>query len=51
MSGMAFLFLFRLTDTVVRVSSSYSLAMHIDTDEANAAAIQGTVKGTIVEIK
>lgn len=38
-------------DTVVRVSSSYSLAMHIDTDEANAAAIQGTVKGTIVEIK
>lgn len=38
-------------DTVARVSSSYSLAMHIDTDEANAAAIQGTVKGTIVEIK
>ena len=40
-----------LNDVVVRVSNSYALAMHIDTDEANAAAIQGTVKGTIVEIK
>lgn len=35
-------------DTVVRVSDSYSLAMHIDTDEANAAAISGTAEGEIV---
>ncbi len=36
-------------DTVVRVSDSYGLAMHIDTDEANAAAIAGSVFGTIVK--
>ena len=35
-------------DTVVRVSDSYSLAMHIDTDEANAAAISGTAEGELV---
>lgn len=33
-------------DTVVRVSSNYRLAMHIDTDEANSAAL-GTVKGIV----
>lgn len=36
-------------DTVVRVSSKYALAMHVDTDEANAAAIPGSCMGTIVE--
>ena len=35
-------------DVVVRVSDSYALAMHIDTDEANAAAASGTVYGRIV---
>ena len=36
-------------DTVIRVSEKYSLAMHIDTDEANAAAISGTAQGEIVK--
>ena len=36
-------------DTVIRVSDKYSLAMHIDTDEANAAAISGTAQGEIVK--
>lgn len=36
-------------DTVVRVSPSYALAMHVDTDEANAAGIPGSTMGTIVD--
>lgn len=36
-------------DTVVRVSPSYALAMHVDTDEANAGALSGLVKGVIVK--
>lgn len=36
-------------DVIVRVSDSYALAMHIDTDESNAAGMQGVVMGTIVE--
>lgn len=37
-------------DTVVRVSKKYALAMHIDTDEANAAACScGEITGRIVK--
>lgn len=36
-------------DTVVRVSDKFALAMHIDTDEANAAAIKGSAMGEIVK--
>lgn len=35
-------------DTVIRVSDKFSLAMHIDTDESNAAACGRDMKGTIV---
>ena len=37
-------------DTVVRVSPSYALAMHIDTDEANAGGLSGEVTGTIIKL-
>ena len=36
-------------DTVIRVSPKYALAMHIDTDEANAGALSGLVYGEIVK--
>ena len=35
-------------DVVVRVSPKYALAMHIDTDESNAAGCGGNVMGEIV---
>ena len=35
-------------DTVVRVSSKYALAMHIDTDESNACCGSGLLYGEIV---
>ena len=36
-------------DVVARVSPSYKLAMHLDTDEANAAAIPGGCTGLIID--
>ncbi len=36
-------------DVVARVSDSYALAMHLDTDEANAAAIPGGCTGIILD--
>ena len=36
-------------DVVVRVNETYDLAMHIDTDEANAAGCQGEVFGELVK--
>lgn len=35
-------------DVVARVSSSYAPAVHLDTDEANAAGLTGTVDGEII---
>ena len=37
-------------DVVVRVSPSFSTAMHIDTDESNAAGISGSAFGEIVKL-
>ncbi len=36
-------------DTVVRVRDDFALAMHIDTDEGNAAGIKGSAEGEIVK--
>ena len=38
-----------LSDVVIRVSDSYALAMHIDTDEANALGGDSSFTGTIVK--
>lgn len=35
-------------DVICRVNASYAPAMHIDTDEANAAAMKGVVEGEII---
>ena len=35
-------------DVVIRVSASYAPAMHIDTDESNAAGITGATEGEII---
>ena len=36
-------------DVVVRVNPSFALAMHIDTDEANAACVPGSCIGEIID--
>lgn len=36
-------------DTVVRVNQNFALAMHVDTDESNAAGLAGEVYGSIVK--
>lgn len=36
-------------DVIARVSPNYALAMHLDTDEANAAAIPGSCEGEILD--
>ena len=36
-------------DVVVRVSPKYALAMHIDTDESNAAAVAPGTMGTVIK--
>lgn len=37
------------SDTVIRVSDKFALAMHIDTDEANAAGFSGTTMGVLIK--
>ena len=36
-------------EVVVRVSEKFAPAMHVDTDESNAAALSGEVYGTIIK--
>lgn len=35
-------------DVVIRVSDKFAPAMHVDTDESNAAALSGTIEGEII---
>ncbi|MCH3976434.1 MAG: phosphate propanoyltransferase [Bacilli bacterium] len=37
-------------DVVIRVRSDFSLAMHIDTDESNAAGISGETFGEVIKL-
>lgn len=39
-----------LADTVIRVREDFSLAMHIDTDEANAAGLNGNGEGELIKL-
>ena len=36
-------------DTVVRVKDGFVLAMHVDTDEGNAAGMKGSVEGELIK--
>ena len=36
-------------DTVIRVRDDFALAMHIDTDEGNAAGMTGSVEGELIK--
>lgn len=39
-----------LANTVIRVREDFSLAMHIDTDEANAAGLNGNGEGELIKL-
>ena len=39
-----------LNDTVIRVRDDFALAMHIDTDEANAAGLAGNGEGELIKL-